>query len=174
MPSASTATVIGSPSRARHPARRFAWGAAVTRRGQSPERLPGPHERADELAVDGGDGVGTESGAGQKLARALGRVNPGRLHVDVLEPGLRELGAVLGLLERAGDAADPQLDATADLGRQLAAHDDVGDGEPSAGLQHAKRLGQHRVLVGGQVDDAVRDDDIYRIVREWDVLDLAL
>src|SRR5262247_1137203 len=117
MPSARTAPTMGSLSRVRHPARRFACAATLTRRDRSRFRLPSPYERADELAVDGGDGLGVESGAGQSVARALGRVDSRRLHRDIFEPGLGELGAVLGLLERAGDASDPQLDAATDLGR---------------------------------------------------------
>src|SRR5918996_6630517 len=116
MPSARTAPTMGSLSRVRHPARWSACRAALTRRRRSRSRLPSPHERADELAVNRGDRFRSESGAGEKVAGALGRVNPRRLHVDILEPGLRELGAVLGLLERAGDAADPQLDAASDFG----------------------------------------------------------
>src|SRR5262245_44499956 len=106
MPSARTAPTMGSRSRVRHPARRLPGEAALTRRDRSRSRLPGPHEGADELAIDGGDRLGTESGASEKVARALGRVDPRRLHVDPFEPGLRELGAVLGLVERAGDAPD--------------------------------------------------------------------
>ena len=61
-----------------------------------------------------------------------------------------------------------------DRRRHLAAHDHVGDGEAAARLQHAERLAQHAVLVGREVDDAVRDDDVDRVVGQRDVLDLAL
>src|SRR5262245_47744696 len=177
MPSATTAATIGSASRLRQPGRWSTCDASLMERVRSrtpTHRLSGPHERAHEFAVDVGDRRGAESGAGENVASALGRVDPGRLHVDILEAAPGELGAILALFERADDAPDPQLDTAADRRRHLPAHDHVGDGEPSTRLQHAKRLGQHRVLVGGQIDDAVRDDDIYRIVREWDVLDLAL
>src|SRR5439155_406093 len=64
------------------------------------------------LAVHlGRDRVGVEAGAGEQLARVLDTVDPGGLDVDRLEAGLRELLPVLVLAERAGDAADPQLDA---------------------------------------------------------------
>ena len=55
-----------------------------------------------------------------------------------------------------------------------AARDDVGDGEPSARLQHPERLAEHAILVGGQVDDAIGDDDVDRVVGQRDGLDLAL
>src|SRR5216117_2694746 len=55
----------------------------------------------------------------------------GALDVDRLEAGFRELLPVLVLAERAGDAADPQLDALPDRGRHLASDDHVGDGQPA-------------------------------------------
>ena len=42
------------------------------------------------------------------------------------------------------------------------------------GLQDAERFPQHLVLVGGQVDDAIRNDHVHRIVRQGDRFDLAL
>src|SRR5215471_16605938 len=115
MPRATTAATMGSPRLVHHAARRFVFGAALTRRDRSRQWLASPHEGADELTVDGADGLGTEPGADQEVARAFRRVDARRLQVDVFEPGLRELGAVLGLLERAGNAPDPQLDAATDL-----------------------------------------------------------
>ena len=38
--------------------------------------------------------------------------------------------------------------------------DDVADADPAARLEHASDLGQHSGLVDGEVDDAVRDDDV--------------
>src|SRR5262245_19942904 len=107
MPRATTAATMGSLRRRRHPARRFACGVALTTRDRSLQRFPGPHEPADELAVDRSDGLDTEPGAGQEVTRAFGRVNARRLYVDVVEPRLRELRSVLGLLQRAGNAPDP-------------------------------------------------------------------
>src|SRR5262245_24660937 len=117
---------MGSLSCARQPARWLARDASLTTRDRSRARLPSPHESTDELAVHGGDRLGIESSAGEKVAHALGRVNSRRLELDVFEPRLCELGAVLGLFEGAGDAADPQLDAASDPGRHVAAHDDIG------------------------------------------------
>src|SRR5215469_8632726 len=37
-----------------------------------------------------------------------------------------------------------------------------------------ERFGEHPVLVGGQIDDAIRDDDVHRAVRERNRFDLAL
>src|SRR5215475_1028732 len=107
MPRATTAPIMGSSRRVRHAPRRLARGAALTGADRSRSWLPGPHERADEPAVDGGDRLRAEPGAGENVARALGRVDPRRLQVDVFEAGLRELAAVLGLFQRAGDTSDP-------------------------------------------------------------------
>ena len=54
-----------------------------------------------------------------------------------------------------------------------AAHDNVGDGEAAARLEHAKRLAQDAVLVGREIDDAVGDDDVDRVVGQGNVFDLA-
>ena len=69
---------------------------------------------------------------------------------------------------------DPQFHVPAHLARHLAVHHHVRDREPSAWLEHAKGFAQRRVLVGRQVDDAVRDDDVHGVVGEWNRLDRAL
>ena len=89
-------------------------------------------------------------------------------------PAFASSRAIVAFLEGSGDAADPQLDAAPDGGRHLAAHDDVRYGEPPAGLEHAKCLGEHAILVRRQVDHAVRDDHVHGVVGERDRLDLAL
>ena len=42
------------------------------------------------------------------------------------------------------------------------------------GSQHAEGFAQHAVLVGGEIDDAVGDDDVDGVVGQRDVLDFAL
>ena len=91
-----------------------------------------------------------------------------------VEAGGGELARVLVLLERAGDAADPQLHAAPHLGRHLAANHDVGDREAAAGLEHAEGFAQHAILVGREIDHAVGDDHVDGVVGQRDVLDLAL
>src|SRR5262249_38900573 len=144
MPSATTALIMGSASRVRQPARGCVCDAPLMGRDRSrtrAHRLSGPYERADEFAIDVGDRFGAGSGAGENVARALGRVDPRRLHVDLFEAAPGELCAVLALFERAGYTPDPQLDTAADRRRHLPSHDHIGDSEPSTRLQHAKRLG---------------------------------
>ena len=49
--------------------------------------------------------------------------------------------------------------------------DDVGEREPPAGPQHARRLGEHPALVRREIDHAVRDHGVERAVLEWQLLD---
>ena len=64
--------------------------------------------------------------------------------------------------QRAGDAADVASRARrAPPGEVVVGHD-VGDPDPAARAQHAVHLGEHRRLVGRQVDHAVRDHDVDR------------
>src|SRR4029453_11943786 len=135
MPSATTAPTMGAASRVRQAALCVAGDAPLTGRSRTRGgRLSCPHECADEFAVDAGDRLVAEPGAGEHVAGALGRVDPRWLHVDLFESGLRKLGAILALFECAGDAPDPQLDAAADRGRHLPAPHHLRDREPSPGV----------------------------------------
>src|SRR4029453_8621956 len=131
MPSATTAPTMGSASRVRQSALCVACDAPLTGRSRTRERrLSCPHECADEFAVDAGDRLVAEPGAGEHVAGALGRVDPRWLHVDLFESGLRKLGAILALFECAGDAPDPQLDPAAGRGRHLPAPHPPGEPRP--------------------------------------------
>src|SRR5207247_10679748 len=134
-------------------------------------RLAGTDEGAHELAIHlGRDGVGVDPRSGQELARVLHAVDPGRLEVDGLEPRLREPGAVLLFLERPRDTADPELDTAADLRGDLTADHDIGYRETPARAEHPERLGEHPVLVRGEVDHAVGADDVHGVVGQRDRL----
>ena len=97
----------------------------------------------------------------------------GGFDVDVVEAGSAHPGDAVVLGEGAGDAAGPQSHDLGELGLQGAGEDDVGDREPAAGAQHSQGLAEDLVLVRGQVDDAVGDDDVNRVVGQRDVLDAA-
>ena len=78
-------------------------------------------------------------------------------------------------IDRApGDAADVGAALGALLGAQRVLGDDVADPDPAAGPQHSRDLAEHGRLVGRQVDDAVADDDVDRLRRQRDRLDVAL
>src|SRR5919106_1927997 len=51
---------------------------------------------------------------------------------------------------------------------------DVGDLDAPAGREDAEHLAEDGVLVRHEVDDAVRDDDVERVVREGEAFRLAL
>ena len=80
----------------------------------------------------------------------------------------------LGEREGARDAARVRAALGALLGRQAVLGHDVGDAHAAAGPQDAGDLAEHRRLVGRQVDHAVADDDVDRLGRERDGLDVAL
>ena len=52
--------------------------------------------------------------------------------------------------------------------------DDVADREPASGPQHPGGLPEYRGLVPGEVDHAVGDQHVDRVVRQRDVLDRSL
>ena len=84
-----------------------------------------------------------ESGAREKRGGVLRLVDARRLDGRILESRLREQRDELLLLERAGHAADPELHVLAHVIGNGAAHDDVGDREPPARLEHAERFLEH-------------------------------
>src|SRR6266540_6034281 len=132
----------------------------------APRGLARADEGAAELPVDLGlDRAHVDAGARQELPRLLDAVDPRRLDGDLREAGRGELRHILLFGERSGDAADPELDTLLDRRRDFALRHDVGDGEPPARLQDAERLAQHAVLVGGQVDDAIRNDEDRKSTR---------
>src|SRR5262245_13423795 len=75
-------------------------------------RLPRPDERTHELAVDRRE-VDALPRLEKHIARILRAIDAGGLEIHRLEAGLAEPGAILALLQRAGHAPDPQLDAPA-------------------------------------------------------------
>jgi hypothetical protein len=83
----------------------------------------------------------------------------GLADLDVDQPGVVQRALELGAGQRAGDAAGPLLHVGARGVVHLRVGDHIGDGEPAAGAQDARGLTDHTVLVGGEVDDAVGDDD---------------
>src|SRR5271157_6397232 len=118
------------------------WGAA--RR----TRLLGPHESAHELAVhQGRNRIHVDATAGKLFTRVLNAVNSRWFHGDSFKPRTSELRQVGVLLQRSRHAPDPQLHAAPNDGGNLPAHHDVGDREPSAGLEYAEGFLQHAVLV---------------------------
>ena len=75
----------------------------------------------------------------------------------------------------AAPATQPQTSAgsaASSAGSGRGAHD-VGNGEPTAGFEHAKRLAEHLFLVGDEVDHAIRDHDVGGVVGDRQMLEFA-
>jgi hypothetical protein len=89
------------------------------------------------------------------------------------EPGRLEKAAVFALGEGAFEAADVLFGCGAPGGVGAFVGGDVADAQPSAGAQHPERFGGHLGFVGGQVDDAVGDDDVDAVAGQGDRLDAA-
>src|SRR5262249_62203836 len=114
------------------------------------------HEGAHELAVHlRRDGVDIEARSFYELARVVRPIDSGWFQVDCLEAGLGKLRAVFVLLERARHASDPELDTASDRGRHFPAPDDVRYREAPARAEHPERFGDHPILVGRQIDQAI-------------------
>src|ERR1051326_3045558 len=77
-------------------------------------------------------------------------------------------------VERARDAADPQQYILSHFSRHLTARNHIGYRESATGLQDTKRLLQHPVLVGREIDHTVRNHYIHRVVGQGNVFDFAL
>ncbi len=102
------------------------------------------------------------------------RVDPvGLDDLDIDEPSVVEKGRVLLGGQRPGNAAGPACHVLFGSVVHVGVGDDVAHGKPAVRAQDAGRLADDGRLVGGQVDDAVGDDDVDRRVGEGDVLDLA-
>jgi len=95
------------------------------------------------------------------------------VEVGVLEAGLEQDGAVLVDGDRARDAARPRVELLLRRGIERLELNHVGDGEQPTGPQHTERFSDDSALVFGQVDDAVRDHDVYGRVGKRDVFDRA-
>ena len=106
--------------------------------------------------LEGGAGIGVDQLSG----------------LDSLEAVPFEERGVRCFQQRSGDSASPEVDVAPALGADRVLDRHVGDLHPPAGREHPVELGEDRVLVGDQVDDAVRDDDV-ELVAEWEPLSSA-
>src|SRR5439155_27004316 len=125
-----------------------------------------------------GEASGREWSLG--LARSDNRaVHPvsnlvGKDHRCVDEPRAVESVFVLSLAERSGYATHSASPRLAVVLAQSVVRYDITDADASSRPQQPEYLGQHRRLVGRQVDYAVRDDHVDALVGQGDLLDVAL
>src|SRR5437899_2778666 len=109
----------------------------------------------------------------KELSRVLNPVDSGRLHFNLLKSSRRQFVFVLVLFERTGDTTDPKENTLADLRKHLAPYNDVRDGETASGLEDTKGFTQDTILIGGEINYAVGNDDIDGVVGQGDVFDLT-
>src|SRR5215469_6597644 len=176
LPPASRSAMIPEPTTAasRNAVPRNSAAARRTTAGP-PLRLGCSYERAEELVVYlRCDFVDVHAGLDEKLAGIFNVVDPRGLHGNLRETRLCKLGGVFIFFERTGDAAYPEQHALAYRFRNAAAHDHIGDCKPPAGFEHSKGFAENSVFVCGEVDNAVGDDDVDGVVRQWDAFDFAL
>ena len=137
--------------------------------------LDGADEHGGEFAVHLlGDFRGVEAGFGEEAFGVIDGVDAGGFEVDTGESGGGEFGFIVRFFEGAGDAADPEFDVAFEFGGDFAADDDIADGEAAAGFEDAEGFAEDAVFVGGEVDDAVGNDDVDGVIGEGDVFDFAL
>ena len=137
-------------------------------------RLDRADEGAHEFPVHlGSDRLDVDSLPRQKFAGVFGAVDAGWLQIDSARILRRSTCRDIHSPRARRRHSRPKEEHLANFGRDLPARHDVGDGETAAGLQNAKGFAQNLVFIGGQIDDAVRDDHVDGVVGQWDALDLA-
>ncbi len=120
----------------------------------------------------------TPAGAAGRVAWMMAECRPGAgslvaVMVMLVNPAASRMAAVAGGGEGAGGAAGQPLGLGSPGRVQVLVGDDVADADAAAGAQHAEGLGQDAGLVGGQVDDAVGDDNVDAGFGQRDGLDAA-
>src|SRR5215467_319878 len=137
-------------------------------------RFDGADKAAEELAVNL---IGIELDGNvppKKFQGILRAIDSGGLDLDLSETSLCQLGFVFRFIEGSGNAADPCEHTMPNLWQDLSPRNHIRNGKTPAGLQDAKCLPQHLSFIRRKIDDAVRDDHIYGIVRQRYAFDFAL
>src|SRR6516165_3471344 len=128
----------------------------------------------DELALDlSCQIIDIEAAIRQKGSRIVDIVNPRGLDIDVVKTGFGELVQIILLAQGPSDTTRPEFHALLDFGRYVAPNHHIRDSKTTARFEHTKSFFEYTVLVTGKIDDAVRDDDIHRLVGKRDVFDFA-
>lgn len=119
----------------------------------------GVAHRASRSGCEEGVAVDLEA-AGVGLAASTSERVGRRADRDVDEAGLAEelMPALTG--QPTGNSAGPQVDVAQRLGGDGTPVGDVGELQHTSRAQDAFDLVEHLPLVGAQVDDAVRYDDV--------------
>src|SRR6478672_6992106 len=145
-----------------------AWSATA----RYNDRFSSPDEGAHEFAFDFA-GKHNEIVTGQASPCVLNTVNPRWLDPDAVESDLGEFGYIVVIGESACDTTHPQFKAFLNFGRNVSSDNHIGNRKTATGSKHPKCLLKHAVLFTCEIDHAIRDDDVNRIARKGNVLDVS-
>src|ERR1700690_3130938 len=135
----------------------------------------GPNEGAQEFAIYlRCNRVDIDASRGEKFTRIFCPINSRWLDVDLLKTRCGEFAAIFVISERPCHTPDPQKHALADFWRNCTSRHNIGNRHAATRLQHTECLSQYAVFVCREVDHTIRDDHVDRVVRQRDMLDLAL
>src|SRR6185312_3709059 len=133
------------------------------------------NKSAEEFPLDErSDFVHRNASFGEEVACVLDVVGSRWLQVHIDKASGNKPRTVVAFFQSSSDTANPKQHALTNSLRHFAFDDDIGDSESATGAQHAKRLLQYLVLIGGKVDNAVGDDDIDRLIWQRNVFDRSL
>ncbi len=79
---------------------------------------------------------------------------------NIHETGLPDRPEIILFHHGAGNAADIGLNGFFQRSGQPVQQDDVGDHQPAAWFENPEGLPEDPLFVGGEVDDAIRNNDI--------------
>src|SRR4029077_1407297 len=134
----------------------------------------GADERTHDFSIHlGSESVNIDSPPCEEFANVFRAIDAGRFKVDLFKSSGSKLAAKFVLLQCSSDTTDPGEYALANLREHFAARDYVGTREATSGFEHAKGLAQNPVFVHGEIDDAVGDDHVHRIVGQRNMFNLA-
>src|SRR5260370_12070882 len=100
-------------------------------------------------------------------------VHAGSLDIDSFKSSRREFLPIIAVRKSACYTTYPQLHTLSDFCRHFGPHNNIRYSESSTWFEDAERLLQHTGFVAGQIDHAVRYDDIHGVIGQWDSPDLA-
>src|SRR5262249_1836661 len=110
----------------------------------------------------------------EKRACVLHAIDSRGFNFNLFEACSRQLVAIFVLFQCSGNATHPQQHALAEFRIDRAARHDIGHRKSPSWLEHAEGLAQNLILVCGEIDDTVGDDNVHGIAGQGNMFDLAL
>src|ERR1041385_361940 len=124
-------------------------------------RLGSANEGAHEFSVDlRCNRVHINALTAEESACIIDVVDPRGFNADILKACSGEFRSIVIFLEGAGNAADPQQNPFADFRMHRATRDYIRYGKTAAGLKDTESFAKNAILIGREIDDAIRNDDV--------------